>query len=111
MAMTARQFVTAQLPTAIAPAYTAPTGVKGVIKRAIFTNTTSGAATVLVHIVPPGGSVADGNMALNQVSIAGGETLIASELEGMVLDPGATLQAQASVSGSITAIVSGVEIT
>lgn len=111
MAMTPRQLVTAQLATSIAPLYTAPTGQKAVVKRAILTNTTSGAATVLIHLVPNGGSVADGNMALNQLSIAGGETYIASELEGQVIEGGGTIQAQASVSGSITAILAGVEIT
>lgn len=111
MTMTARQFVTAQLATTIAPIYTAPTGTKAVTKRVILTNTTSGAATVLVHVVASGGSVSDGNMALNQVSIAGGETMIASELEGLVIESGASIHAQASVSGTITAIISGVEIT
>jgi hypothetical protein len=45
------------------------------------------------------------------VSVAGGETLIAAELEGMVIEAGASIHAQASVSGTITAIISGVEIT
>jgi hypothetical protein len=111
MAMNARQFVAAQLATTIAPIYTAPTGTKAVTKRVILTNTTGTAATVLVHVVTNGGSVADGNMALNQLSVGGGETYIASELEGLVVEAGGSIQAQASVSGTITAIISGVEIT
>jgi hypothetical protein len=111
MTMTPRQLVTAQLATTIAAIYTAPTGTKAVTKRAILTNTTGSAATVLVHIVASGGSVTDGNMALNQVSVPAGETLIASELEGQVIEEGGSIQAQASVSGTITAIISGVEIT
>ena len=111
MAMTARRLVTSQLAASIAAVYTAPTGTKAVIKRAAFCNTTAGAITLLVHLVPPGGTVTDGNMAINDVSIGAGETYLSAELEGQVIDAGGAIHAEASTSGSLTAIISGVEIT
>jgi hypothetical protein len=111
MTLTVKQFTGAQLAASIAPIYTAPTGVKGVVKRAAFTNTTGGAITLLVHIVPSGGSVTDGNMLINDLSIAAGETYISAELEGQVVEAGASIEAEASSAGSLTALISGVEVT
>lgn len=111
MAMTAKNLVTAQVTASIASIYTAPAGVKGVIKRAAFCNTTSGAITLLAHLVPPSGSVTDGNMVVNHVSIGAGETYLASELEGQVVEASGSLQAEASSAGSLTAVISGVEIS
>jgi|SRR5690242_12834853 len=111
MTMTASRLVTSQVPSSIAAMYTAPSGTKAVIKRATFTNTTGGAVTLLVHLVSPGGSVADGNMAINDLSIAAGESYVAGELEGQVIEPTGSLHAEASASGSLTAIISGVQIS
>lgn len=111
MTMTPVRLVTAQVASSIAAIYTAPSGTKAVIKRAIFTNTTGGSVTLLVHLVPAAGSVTDGNMAINDLSISAGETYIAGELEGQVLVATASIHAEASASGSLTAIISGVEIT
>jgi hypothetical protein len=111
MTLTAKRFATAQVAASIAAIYSAPVGVKAVIKRATFTNTTGGAITVLVHLVPPSGSVTDGNMILNDVSVAAGDTYIAGEMEGHVIEATGSIEAEASSSGSITAIISGVEIS
>lgn len=111
MTMTPKRLVTAQVASSIAAIYSAPASTKAVIKRAIFTNTTGGSITLLVHLVPPSGSVADGNMAINDLSIAAGETYIAGELEGQVVEATGSIQAEASASGSLSAIISGVEIT
>jgi hypothetical protein len=111
MTMTAKRLVTAQIAASIAAVYTATTGTKAVIKRASFCNTTGGAITLLVHLVPPGGSVGDGNMVINDVSIPAGETLLASELEGQVIEATGSIQCEASSAGSLTAVISGVEVT
>jgi hypothetical protein len=111
MTMTASRLATTQVASSIASIYTAPSGTKAVIKRAIFTNTTGGSITLLVHLVPPSGSVADGNMAINDLSIAAGETYIAGELEGQVVEATGAIHAEASASGSLTAIISGVLVT
>lgn len=111
MAMTPKRLVTAQIAASIAPIYTATTGVRTVVKRAAFVNTTSGAITLLLHAVPPSGSVGDGNMLLNHLSIAAGETYLSAELEGQVVEPTGSIQAEASSAGSLTAVISGVEIS
>jgi hypothetical protein len=111
MTMTPKRFVTAQVAASIAAVYTTALGTRAVIKRAAFTNTTGGAITLLVHLVPPSGSVTDGNMAIKNLSIAAGDTYIAGEIEGQVIEPTGSIHAEASASGSITAIISGVEVT
>lgn len=111
MTMTARRLVTSQVAASIATVYTAGTGTKAVIKRAAFTNTSAGAVTLLAHLVPASASVADGNMVINDVSIGAGETYLAAEIEGQVIDAGGTLDLEASTAGSLTAVISGVEIT
>lgn len=111
MTMTAKRLATSQVAASIASIYTAGSTTKAVVKRASFCNTTSGAITLLLHLVPPGGSVSDGNMVINHVSISAGETYIAGEVEGQVVDSLGSIQAEASSAGSITAVISGVEIT
>lgn len=111
MTMTAKRLVTAQIAASIAAVYTATTGTKAVVKRAAFCNTTSGSVTLLVHLVPPSGSVADGNMVINDLSIGAGVTYLAAELEGQVVEATGSIQCEASMAGSLTAVISGVEIT
>ena len=111
MTMTAKRLATGQVTASIASIYTAGASTKAVVKRASFCNTTSGAITLLVQHVPPAGSVSDGNMLINHVSISAGETYVAGELEGQVVEATGSIQAEASSAGSITAIISGVEIT
>lgn len=111
MTITASRLVTAQVASSIAAIYTAPAATKAVIKRAIFTNTTGGSITLLVHLLAPAGSVTDGNMAINDLTITAGDTYIAGELEGQVVEATGSIHAEASASGSLTAIISGVTIT
>lgn len=111
MTMTAKRLCTSQVAASIASVYTAASTTKAVIKRAAFTNTTGGAITLLAHLVPPGGSVTDGNMIINDVSVSAGETYISAEMEGQVVEATGSIQCEASSAGSLTAIISGVEIT
>jgi predicted deacylase len=111
MTMTAKQLATSQVAASIGILYGAGTSTKAVVKRASFCNTTAGSITLLVHLVPPGASVTDGNMLINRVSIGAGETYIASELEGQVVEAAGAIHAEASVASSLTAVISGVEIT
>lgn len=111
MTMTAVRLATSQIAASIASIYTAGASTRAVVKRAAFCNTTGGSITLLVHLVPPAGTVTDGNMVINDLSISAGETYVASELEGQVIAPTGAIYAEASSAGSLTAIISGVEIT
>lgn len=111
MTVTAKRLVTAQVAASIAAVYTATTATRAVVKRAAFCNTSGSSVTLLVHLVPPSASVADGNMIINDVSITAGETYVAAELEGQVVEATGSIQCEASMAGALTAVISGVEVT
>jgi len=108
------QLVAPQLLTnADAVYYTTPATATGQpaitakISRAVFINTTGGAITITVAIVPAGGTVVAGNTVINAISIPANQTYTSSELAGAVLPSGTTLHAQASANTSIIIMVSG----
>jgi hypothetical protein len=111
MTITAKRLATAQVGTSVAALYTAASGTRTVVKRAAFCNTSGSSVTLTVHLVPPGGSVGDSNKVVSAQSVSSGETYLAAEVESQVIEGTGSLQASASASGSISAIVSGLEIT
>jgi hypothetical protein len=78
-----------------------------IIKRAVFTNTTSGAVTFTVYRVPSSGTPATGEIIISARSIAANGTDLAPELSNMVLNAGDTIQAEASAATSINMFASG----
>lgn len=94
--------------TASAAAYvTAPANTTYVIKKAVFTNTDSSARTITVHRVASGGSATAANMIISAFSLSAGQTYEATSLGNMVMGPGVTLQALASVTSVVNIFVSG----
>lgn len=97
-----------QLDTTIATYYTA-TNVRARIDAIVLTNTTAGAETVTLHIVPSGGTADDTNCVLSAKSIAAGASYVPPGAIGQWLEDGGTLQALASAVTAITLVASGVE--
>jgi hypothetical protein len=111
MAVTPTRLVPGSQLTGSAATYYTATGVKARIDAMALTNTTAGAVTATVHLVPSGGSAAASNCVMSARSLAAGETIIVSGAIGQWLAAGGTIQALASSATSITLVCSGVEFT
>lgn len=99
-----------QLTTSAATYYTA-TGLKARIDNLTLTNTTAGAVTATVHLVPNGGSATASNCILSAKSINAGDSYVVPGAIAQWLEAGGTIQALASSATSISIIASGVEYT
>lgn len=113
MATTPKRFVSgSQLTTGTATYYTAPSNTKARITQCVITNTSAGAETAKVHLVPSGGSADDTNVVFDDsvTSVAAGETKTITGAIGQVLEAGGTIQAIASAGTALTLVVSGYEI-
>lgn len=111
MATTPKRLVSgSQLTTSAATYYTAPASTKTRISAFTATNTTAGAVTVTVYLVPSGGSADNTNKVADVVSLAANETKAITGAIGHVLEAAGTIQALASANTSINIVVSGYEI-
>jgi hypothetical protein len=90
----------------IATIYTAPTGVRTFVKDLNICNTTSGALTVNVHLVPSAGSADTTNAILYGYSIAANTTYRWSGVQ--IMNAAGTIQVKASTTG-LTITASGAE--
>lgn len=104
-----------QLPAAVAAQYTSPANTTTIIKRAVFTNTSAGARTVTVHVVPSGGAASVSTMLINGQALAippgAGSSYVAPELAGVVLNSGDSLQCFADAAASVTLNANGIQQT
>lgn len=89
--------------------YTAPAKTKTILKKLTLTNTSAGAVTATVYLIPSGGTAGDANTLKKAVSIAAGATYDCAEAVNHVLEPGDFLQALASAGTAVTLMASGVE--
>lgn len=97
----------AQITTAALAYVTGGANSKAIIKRAVFTNVTSGAITITVYRVPSAGSPGATNIIIDARPIAALGTDLAPELANMVLNSGDTIQCLASANTSINFFASG----
>lgn len=88
--------------------YTAGTATTVVIKKLIICNTTAGALSVTIYLVPSGGSAGVTNTITSARAIAAGETWCCPEAENQVLPTGGFISAFGS---GLTIIASGIAIT
>lgn len=109
MATTPKRLVAGSQIAASATTYYTATNVKARIDACAVTNTTGGAITVTIHLVPSGGSASASNCVCSAISVAAGATFIPSGVIGQWLESGGTLQALASSATSLTLVASGVE--
>ena len=99
----------AQLTNAAAAYYTAPASTVTTISACTLTNTTAGAVTATVHLVPSGGGPTAAHCILSARVIAAGESYTVGQAIGQSLPPGGTLQALAGSGASISLVASGYE--
>lgn len=108
MAQTAKRLISgSQLTGSAATYYTTPAATTTIIKKLIFCNTTAGAVTVTVYLVPSGGTAGVTNEITAVHSVAVNETWSCPEAENMVLPTGGFIQA---LGLSVTIMASGIEI-
>jgi hypothetical protein len=100
-----------QLTTVVATYYPTPDNTVCTVSACTVTNTTAGAVTVTMYLVPSAGTAGASNCILSARSIAAGESFNVNPVIGQTLVAGATLQALASAGASITLIASGYETT
>lgn len=112
MAINGKRFSasSSQLTTSATTIYTA-TNVRAQVHAATFVNTTAGAITVTIYLVPNGGSAGAANTLLSARSLAAGESYKVIELIGQWLSAGDTIQALASAATSISVMIGGIEQT
>jgi hypothetical protein len=96
-----------QLPNAYGAAqYPVPANSIATISAFTLNNTTAGAVTASVSIVPSGGSQGAANEVVTELSIAA-KTSVVIPLAGHHMAAGSSLTMKASAAASITAQVSG----
>ena len=100
-----------QLTASAATYYTAPANTFATISACTLTNTTAGAITATLHLVPSGGSATTSNCILSARTIAAGESYNVGSAIGQTLLAGGTLQGLAGSATSITLVASGYETT
>ena len=112
MAITGRRFSasSSQLTTSATTLYTA-TNVKAQIQAFTVLNTSGGAVTVTIHIVPSGGSASNSNMIVQTKSLNAAESYKVIEAVGQWLSAGDTIQALASANTAISSVIGGIEVT
>lgn len=86
--------------------YTVPASTRTMVKDIDICNTTAGALTINVFLVPSGGSAGTGNALLYGASVTANTTLQWTGVQ--VMNAGDTIQVQASGLG-LTASISGGE--
>lgn len=111
MAVTPKRLVDGSQLTTSAATYYTSTNCKTRIDAMALTNTTGGAITATVHLIPSGGSASASNTILSAQSIAAGATLIVPGAIGQWLEAGGFIQALASGATSISIVASGVQYT
>ena len=111
MAITAKNIISPkQAENAQTTQYTS-TNCKTIIDKFTVTNTTGGAVTFSVNLVPSGGSASASNCIISVKSIAAGECYTCPELIGHGLESGGFISTLASAATSLTIDAWGRQIT
>ena len=100
-----------QLTASAATYYTVPANTLTTVSACTLTNTTGGAITATLYLVPNGGSAGVTNCILSARTIAAGESFNVGSAIGQTLAAGGTLQGLAGSATSITLVASGYEST
>lgn len=96
-----------QLTTSAATYYTSPANTITTISAMTLTNTTAGAVTATVYLVPSAGTAGADNVILSARTLAAGESYNVGSAIGQTLPAGGTIQALAGAGTSITLVASG----
>ena len=98
-----------QLTAVAATYYTTPLNTLTTIAACTLTNTTAGAVTVTLHLVPGAGAASASNCILSARTLAAGESYNVGSAIGQTLAAGGTLQGLAGTAACITLVASGYE--
>ena len=109
MANTLKAVDVVQLTTSFSTVYTVPASTKFTVAMLHICNTTSGAVTIRVCVVPNAGSPSASNAILWDFSVAANDVL--EIFKGDIWGVGVTLQALAASNTSINLKLSGIEST
>lgn len=96
-----------QLSNTVTVLYTCPDSTTAIVTHAVFVNTDNSSHTVSAYIVPAGGGPDGTTIVLDAKSLNVDQSYISGELIGVVLPPGATIQASASVASKVAVYISG----
>ncbi len=111
MTVTAKTLLEAkQLESTQTTQYTAD-GVTAKISKFTVTNTSSSNVSFSCNIVASGGSASSSNLIINDRSVSAGETYLCPEMTGQVISTGGFVSTIASSATSLTARISGIEIS
>lgn len=109
MAVSVAQIVAPQqLPNAVTLLYTSSGATR--IDKFTVCNTTAGAATISIFLVPQSGVPGDGNTVSNHHSVAAGETWNSPDPVGLILNNGEALYAASDTEMALTVAAAGVVI-
>lgn len=111
MAVNPIQLVAPQQLTNASATYYTSTNIKTRIDKLSCVNTTAGAVTVTIYIVPSGGSVGASTTLTSARALAAGETWNCPDVVGQIMAAADTLRALASANTSITIMASGTQIS
>jgi hypothetical protein len=109
--LTPRHFINAQIAAAATVYYAAAAAVRARIDALTVVNTTGGAVTFSVWLVPTGGAPDNTNILVKDRSIAAGSAARVLEAYGQWLDRGGSIYMSCSTALAITANASGLEQT
>ena len=109
MSLTIKSLVQSQqIPATTTVMYTCPASTIALVKHAVLTNTSGGALTVNVYVVPSGGTADATAKILDTYSIGSHTAYTSPELCGIVLNTGDTIQMDASSAASISLNMDGI---
>jgi hypothetical protein len=110
MAMIPKQLKAATpLTTSYVTMYTVPASTTTIIKEILLANTTAGAVTASVSVVPSAGTASTSNNILGGVNIDPNSTIVV-ELHTLLIT-GDFISAKASAGSAVNIMISGVETT
>lgn len=78
-----------------------------IIKRAVFTNTDNVVVAITVYVVRSGSSAITGDIIIDAYPLSAGQAYVSPELSGMVLNPGDSIWALASIAAQVNTVASG----
>lgn len=111
MSSTLTRFVSGSQIAASNTTYYTATNVRARIDKCTVTNTTAGAVTFNLYLVPSAGSAGVTNQIIDTQSVAAHSVYTCPEVVGHTLASGGFISAGASAATSLTLVVSGLEVT
>lgn len=112
MALAVKNFVgNVDIGGALGTLWTVTSGAQDVIQQFAICNHTASAQTVTIYKVPPAVTANQTNIVVSALSVSPNTAMVIREMINQVMDAGGSVQAVASLSGSISVNASGMRQT